>query len=304
LEVPAFAKINLTLEVLGRRGDGYHEVRTILQTIDLADRLEVLPFHALQVECDDASLNGEANLVWRAATALAERGKTEPQARIYIHKRIPAGMGLGGGSSDAAAALQALNQLWGLELSTGELAQVAAGVGSDVAFFLSGGTALAEGRGERITPLPPVPPLAATLICPMVSVPQKTARMYSRLTSRHYSDGGITRRMVEILAGGQFVVESIGGLLHNVFEEVVSQVFQEPVWLARQLAGSTGHPLHLCGAGPSLFCLPSNKEEYERVAALLQPYGGRVYLVHTVGPAVGKDDTCWGGAHISNMELD
>ena len=243
MEVPAFAKINLTLEVLGRRNDGYHEVRTILQTIDLADRLEVLPFHALQVELwMKAPLNGEANLVWRAATALAERGNTEPQARIYIHKRIPVGMGLGGGSSDAAAALQALNQLWDLKLSTGELAQVAARVGSDVAFFLWGGTALAEGRGERITPLPPVPPLAATLVWSGVTVPQKTARMYSRLTPGHYSDGGITRRMVEVLAGGQFVVQSIGGLLHNVFEDVASQVFQEPGLADPAAHGFNGEP--------------------------------------------------------------
>src|SRR5918992_5233494 len=92
LEVPAFAKINLTLEVLGRRDDGYHEVRTILQTIDLADWLDIQPAPTLLVECDDTSLNGEANLVWRAAVAAAQRQGIEPKARIFIRKGIPAGM--------------------------------------------------------------------------------------------------------------------------------------------------------------------------------------------------------------------
>ena len=105
LEVQAFAKLNLTLEVLGRREDGYHQVRTILQTIDLADLLEVSPARTLRVECDDRSLQGDANLVWQAARALAEAVDHPPGAHIYIQKRIPVGMGLGGGSSDAAAAL-------------------------------------------------------------------------------------------------------------------------------------------------------------------------------------------------------
>ena len=121
MEAPAFAKLNLTLEVLGRRDDGYHEIRSVLQTIDLADRLEIVPASSLSVECDDASLNGETNLVWRAAAALAERGNTEPRAHIYIHKRIPVAMGLGGGSSDAATALMVLNQLWGLDLTIEEI---------------------------------------------------------------------------------------------------------------------------------------------------------------------------------------
>ena len=112
LEVPAYAKLNLSLEVLGRRADGYHEVRTVLQTIDLADRLELQPGPGLRVECDDATLEGEANLVWQAATALAKAAHIIPSVHILVHKSIPVGMGLGGGSSDAASALTALNQFW------------------------------------------------------------------------------------------------------------------------------------------------------------------------------------------------
>jgi len=190
LEVSAQAKINLTLEVLGRRDDGYHQVRTILQTVDLADRLVIDPSSGLQVECDQPEINGESNLVWTAATALADHCGISPRARIVIKKGIPVSMGLGGGSSDAAAALIALNEMWELGLSHGDLAGIAAGIGSDVAFFLTGGTALAEGRGELITQLPALPSIALTLICPGATLSRKTAVMYSWLNLAHYSDGG------------------------------------------------------------------------------------------------------------------
>jgi 4-diphosphocytidyl-2-C-methyl-D-erythritol kinase len=279
LEVPAFAKINLTLEVLGRRDDGYHEVKTILQTVDLADALDIQPAPALLVECDDPDLNGEANLVWQVAVALAKSRGIEPKARIFIKKRIPTGMGLGGGSSDAAAALAALNQLWGLFLPMQELAQIAAGAGSDVPFFLWGGAALAEGRGERIRPLTPLLPVPVLLICPNDTMPGKTARLYSRLTPAHYSDGGITRRVLKNWVAGQPVVDSIS----NVFEEVAFQAFPGLEQLYRRVEELSAARPHLSGAGPALFCLPSSEEEYQRIAKALQSYNVKAYLVHTTG---------------------
>nr|ABZ06439.1 putative GHMP kinases putative ATP-binding protein [uncultured marine microorganism HF4000_010I05] len=284
METLAFAKLNLTLEVLGRRDDGYHEVRTILQTIDLADRIEVVPGPALQVECDDPSLNGQANLVWRAAESLAKYGSVQPGAHIRIQKHIPVGMGLGGGSSDAAAALVALNQLWDLGMTTGDLAQVAAGLGSDVPFFLWGGTALSQGRGEQISPLPTLPSVPVTLVCPRTTLPNKTATLYSSLTPAHFSDGGVTRRIVEILAGGQFVVESIAGLLQNIFEEVAPHIFLDLGWLQRKLNDLTPSQFHLTGAGPALFGMPSSDSEHQMLAEALDPYDVEVYLVHTTTP--------------------
>ena len=280
----AFAKLNLTLEVLGRRDDGYHEVRSILQTVDLADCLEFLPASGLHVECDEPTLNGQANLVWQAAESLARHGKVEPRARITIQKHIPTSMGLGGGSSDAACALMALNKLWGLELSIEDLAQVAEGLGSDVPFFLWGGTALVHGRGEQVTPLPPLPPMSVTLVCPGASLENKTAAMYGRLTPAHYSDGGITHRMIQILAGGQFVLESVVGLFHNAFEAVATQAFPDLDWLWRDLSNLAPGRFHMSGAGPALFALPSSESDYQRVSGALQPYGTRVYLVRTVTP--------------------
>ena len=284
MEILAHAKLNLTLEVLGRRDDGYHEVRTILQTIDLADRLEIVSATDLRVECDRPSLNGEANLVWQAAVSLAQRANIKPEAHIFIHKRIPIGMGLGGGSSDAAAALLALNCLWGLKFEIAELAQLAAGLGADVPFFLEGGTALAQGRGELVGALPRLPCLPLTLVCPDISVPNKTATMYSCLTPAHYSDGGVTRRVVEILAGGQFVSESVQGLIHNVFEEVAPQVFPDFGWLQQWINALAPGRFNLSGAGPALFALPSSEIEHQRVAHALKPYPVEVYLVHTANP--------------------
>ena len=280
MEVQAFAKLNLTLEVLGRREDGYHQVRTVLQTIDLADRLEISPAPSLRVECDDRSLSGENNLVWHAAAALAKFGNKPPQAQIFIHKRIPVGMGLGGGSSDAAAALLALNECWGLNLPLHELAQVAAELGSDVAFFLWGGTALGEGRGERIEPLPPLPSLPVTLICPQSTLPNKTAKMYSLLTPAQYSDGGTTGHMIQAVVRGAFSPN----LMYNVFETVAWRAVPDLTWLYQQSDSPVNDRFHLCGAGPAWFILPSSEEEHQRVADALHPNGVGVYLVHTTGP--------------------
>ena len=278
--VPAFAKLNLTLEVLRRRQDGFHEVKTILQTTDLSDRLEVQPYHTLRVECDDPFLAGEANLVWQAAVALAKHCNRLPKAFIFIQKQIPVGMGLGGGSSDAAAALQALNRLWGLGMTLDELSQVGAGLGSDVPFFLWGGTALAEGRGEKIKPLPPLPRLPVTLVCPDSTIPNKTARLYSSLTPEHYSDGSVTGRLEETLRREEFVESST----FNVFEQVAFTVFPQLALLRQRFEASIAGRAHLSGAGPALFYIPSDKEEHRRVAAALQTYPAKVYFVHTITP--------------------
>ena len=283
--VSAFAKLNLTLEVLGRRDDGYHEVRTVMQAIDLADQLEISSAPNLRVECDDSSLSGERNLVWQAAQALARHGGLSPQAHIYISKCIPAGMGLGGGSSDAAAALLALNRLWKLDLPLAELSRIGATLGSDVPYFLQGGTALAKGRGEIVEPiLRSMPATGITLICPDDTLEGKTARLYGELTPSHYSDGEVTRRMTDSLRAGQ----GVEGLLYNVFEKVAFQMFPTLEKLYRLVEQITGRPLYLSGAGPGLFCLPSDEEEHFRLANALQPYRAKAYFVRTIDRAAGK----------------
>ena len=284
MQLPAYAKLNLTFEVLGRRDDGFHQVATIMQTISLADVLDFDHDSELKVECEYAELAGEQNLVWQGAVELAKAGNVEPKARISIEKHIPVGMGLGGGSSDAATALLGLNALWDLGLPLERLAEIAAGLGSDVSFFLWGGTALAQGKGEQITILPALPPLAVTLVFPDLVIPNKTAAMYSKLTRGQFSDGGVTRQMIQILTSGQFVKESVSGLVFNSFSEVAAQSYPELTEMCGKVVDQGGPVMHLCGAGPAFFTLPSSEEEHQWIAELLQPHSAGVYLVTTVPP--------------------
>src|SRR5262249_28142922 len=148
------AKINLTLEVLGPRPDGFHALRSVMQALPLADALTFEPAGDLRLRCSRSDLEGPHNLVWRAAELLRRTAGTARGAHVRLHKRIPVAAGLGGGSSDAATTLIGLDALWGLETPRATLLDLGARLGSDVPFFLGERpTALVEGRGERLTPL-------------------------------------------------------------------------------------------------------------------------------------------------------
>ena len=148
------AKLNLGLNVLRKRPDGYHDLETAFVPLRWADRLSAVPSATLSLSCSDAALPTDGrNLVVRAALALAGHAGIEPRVRLALDKRVPYGAGLGGGSSDAAAALRLLTQLWNLDVPEAEMHALAAGLGSDVPFFLLGAPALATGRGERLAPL-------------------------------------------------------------------------------------------------------------------------------------------------------
>jgi len=174
-------KINWNLRILGKREDGFHEVATVLQAIDIWDTLTVEASPDLTLACDRPGIpTDETNLVIRAARALADRaGADRPGAACTLLKQIPAGGGLGGGSSNAAGALLGLDRLWSLETPIEELMEIGAGLGSDVPFFLAGGTALGTGRGEQIEPLPFSGEIPLLLGFPPVSI--STADVFSRL---------------------------------------------------------------------------------------------------------------------------
>lgn len=161
------AKVNLALDVGPPEADGYHPVRTILQAVCLHDRLVLARCCDLVLECDLAPAgSGPANLAWRAAEALRRAAGLRAGVCIHLVKRVPLQAGLGGGSSDAAAVLRGCNRLWNLDWPAARLAEVGRELGSDVPFFLHGGTALGEGRGDRVRPLPPLPPLPLLLCHP------------------------------------------------------------------------------------------------------------------------------------------
>ena len=151
----AYAKVNLTLEILGKRRDGYHDLASVMQTVNLFDTVTVSEADSIIVDCDGLEIDTEMNLATKAASVLKNRTGIRSGAKILIKKRIPVSAGLGGGSSDAAATLRGLNQIWKLGLSVDELADIAASVGSDVPFLLRGGTALVRGRGEEVRQIAP-----------------------------------------------------------------------------------------------------------------------------------------------------
>ena len=279
--IDAPAKLNLSLEILGRRSDGYHEVRTVMQEISLVDELEIVPSDSLVVCCDDPSLNGEQNLVWRAAEELARGCGRLPLAEITVRKNIPVAMGLGGGSSDAAAALVALNSFWQLDLGLERLAAIASRIGSDVPFFLWGGAALASGRGEAIEPLPAQSGVSVSLICPESLNLDKTGRLFGRLNPGHFSDGGVTRRLVQNLMAGQLTDD----LFHNVFEDVALNEFTGLAEIIDAVETAAGRRPHLSGAGPALFLYSSSHVEHETVVKALQGYRAQAYFVRTLGRA-------------------
>ncbi len=285
MEASAYAKINLTLEVLGRREDGYHEVMTILQTVDLADSISFEDAADLSVESSDPSLSSEDNLVWRAA-ALLKRTTGHPDgARIRLEKRIPMNMGLGGGSSDAAATLVCLNTHWHLGLDQAALHQLAASLGSDVPFFLTGGTCLGTGRGGKTSPLPAPPRSWVVLVCPqadatMSGIP-KTAHMYSLLRPGDFTDGGLTRQMIEALEDGR----PIDGLLFNGFRRASQGASSQFTRLEGLMAEAGARNVGLAGSGPALFSLFSNEDEARRVYTSLKDKGLWAYCVPTVQPS-------------------
>ena len=271
LRLQAPAKINLYLEVLGRRPDGYHGIRTVMQAVSLFDELSFASRDdgRIVLACTGEGLPPpEENLVVRAARLLRERCRRGLGADIVLKKAIPIGGGLGGGSSDCAATLQALNELWGLGLSFAALQELAAELGSDVAFFLHGGAALCEGRGEQVTPLPTAGSFHYVLVMP--PVPVSTAQVYAALAdSLTKIPRGCSMDLVRsALAAGN--ARLLGGALYNALQTSAFQLSADlyRIWLETNPVcsrlGCLG--LGLSGSGSTMFGLFEGPEQARRAA--------------------------------------
>jgi 4-diphosphocytidyl-2-C-methyl-D-erythritol kinase len=266
IHVIARAKINLNVEILGRRDDGFHEIKTVLQVIALSDEVFVRPSANVTLETDDPALDSDDNLVLRAADLLRDETSTSAGAHIVLVKRIPVAAGLGGGSADAAAALVALSRLWDLHLTKARMHEIGASLGSDVPFFLqSKGTALATGRGERIEPSSPAPPGWVIVSVPDVRRPEpKTASMYGKLDPTVFTDGEVTDRWGQVLAGGATSWSSLTGEVGftNGFEPIAADAY--PGWeaaLETFRTGARGAPVSMTGTGPGLFAVFDDRHE-------------------------------------------
>ncbi len=279
ISVEAHAKVNLSLELLGKRADGFHEIVTVMQSIDLKDELEVADAADLSLDCDVAGLQGEENLVMCAARRLQSVAGVSVGARIRLKKGIPVASGLGGASADAALTLIALARLWGLDRARIGLSEIAVGLGSDVPFFLSGGTALASGRGERLEKLPSAPDRWLVLLVPPHVLESKTAGMYRRVRPEHWSSGDRTRRLAAALRAGLGLDES---LLGNSFEAVADQAFPSLACHREAMLAAGASRVHLSGAGPAIFCLAESQHSADDVAEGLRARGYSPLVAKTV----------------------
>jgi 4-diphosphocytidyl-2-C-methyl-D-erythritol kinase len=265
----ALAKINLDLRVLDARPDGYHEIRTIFQTISLADIIEVEFTRARGTTIQiDGEITIPDNLIAKAATLVLDAMRVTARVRFRLRKRIPMGAGLGGGSSDAAAVLLALPALAGRCLALPRLMELAAGLGSDVPFFLLGGTAVALGRGTELYPLPDSPARHGLLIAPAVHV--STAAAYRALTPQLTTES-LQNKIVSFQsqAWGELGDRSCGpqgfpGV--NDFETVVFEQFPQLARLKRRLVKLGANPAMMTGSGSALFGLFRTREQVDRAA--------------------------------------
>ena len=257
--LPSFAKVNLHLRVLGKRDDGFHEIFTIFQTISLADELTFEPGDGIELVCDDPAVPvDETNVILRAAKALnPERG-----ARISLVKRIPLGGGLGGGSSNAASALMGLNRLWDIGLSTAQLASIGAGIGSDVPFFLSGGTGLGFGRGTDIEPVPDFASGPTILVTPAVQV--STGAAYASLHAENLTNSDLNR-ILRVCRSEAESPDFLRSALINDFEPTVFAEFPEIGRAKQRLKELGANQALMSGSGASVFGI-FDKEETRQTA--------------------------------------
>ncbi len=282
VEEHAHAKINLFLDVLGKRQDGYHEVAMVMQSIELSDLVEITAAAGLSVETDNRQLGGgRENIAFRAAELMCEEAGRMPAIGITITKRIPLAAGLAGGSADAAAVLRGLNRFWKLDWPLNKLETLAAELGSDVPFCLRGGTALATGRGEIVQSLPDCPDTDIVLACPDIEV--STAWVYqnfSRALVAQPPDVGLT---LEALAGGG--IKNLGFSLNNVLELVTIKEYPliEEIKTAMLRAGAQASLMS--GSGPSVFALADGREQAVNIAkALANIRGLRTWVTRTRRP--------------------
>ncbi len=263
VSLPAFAKINLCLHVLGKRADGYHELRTVFQTISLHDtlRLTLTRHPGISLETDNPALpSGRENLVWRALDALRRELRLRRGVRAELTKRIPAARGLGGGSSDAAAALVGMLRLSGRKLPAARLVKLAAGLGADVPFFLFGGRALGIGRGDEVYPLPDLPGCAILVVSPR-DVGISTREAY-RWVSRRLT----MRKQVPKLHSFCALCWSLQGGVSNDFEAVIFRRYPRLAKLKQGLLRRGALEAALAGSGSAVFGVFRNPAQARRAA--------------------------------------
>jgi len=278
----AFAKINLTLDVLGKRPDGYHDIQSVMQTISIRDDVEVEVGTAKPwtLSCDKEDVpQDSSNLAWKAAEMFCRAAKRDPEGvAIRITKRIPTQAGLGGGSADAAAVLRALNRHYDYPFSVYALAELGAEVGSDVPFCTLGGTVLCQGRGERLRKLPDLPETLFVVCKP--DFPVSTPELYRRLDETAIARRPDHTAMEAAIVQGD--VGAIAGQLCNVFEPVVTEKHLELNYIKSLMNSYGALGFAMSGSGPSVYAIAPSFEYAAVICTMLKDNYPQVFIAKTV----------------------
>ncbi|WP_086348406.1 4-(cytidine 5'-diphospho)-2-C-methyl-D-erythritol kinase [Candidatus Enterococcus clewellii] len=274
------AKINLGLDALYKREDGYHELEMVMASVDLADRLffETLTENQIIIETDNSFIPvDQKNHAFAAAELVKKKFQIETGVRIYIEKRIPVAAGLAGGSSDCAATLRGLNRLWNLGLSNQDLADLGSEIGSDVPYCIEGGTAFVTGRGERIEKMPPMPQCWVVLVKPKMSV--STGSIFGSLSFNSIQHPDIPALKAAVMANDyDKMTQTIGNALEGVTIQkhpVVQQIKDRMLKFGADAA-------LMSGSGPTVFALCDKKTRAQRIYNGLKGFCEEVYLVRTL----------------------
>ncbi len=284
LKEKAFAKINLAIDVLGKREDGYHEVEMVMQTLSLHDEL-----HALRVTDGQISLisdmhitqNPEDNLIVRAARLLQERFRPVWGVQLSLKKRIPMEAGLGGGSADAAAALRLLVRLWEISVSREELLEMAALLGADVPFLLAGGTAWASQKGEKIESLPSLPTMEVLLIKPPFGVPTPSVyALYDQEeVSPRYASRALKQRL-EMKPDQPIALEEWKQYMHNDLQTVCVRMYPVLQELLEEITKRGGAGM-MSGSGPTLWAVFPTRDVLEEASQFFENRGNQCFITST-----------------------
>jgi len=276
----AYAKINLGLRILGKRNDGYHEVSMIMQSVGLSDEVIITEGEGIQVSTNLEGLScGQDNLAYKAAALLAERYNIVPNVHIVLNKKIFMAAGLAGGSSDAAAVLRGLNKYWDLNLYDDRLEALAAELGSDVPFCISGGSAIAKGRGEVILPLPDMPETYVVLAKPK-NLDISTAWVYKNYNPRRIvNTPGIWQIAENIGNGAEAMVPYMG----NVLETVTIPAHPQIALIKARMLNAGAYFSMMSGSGPTVFAFAENKETAENIVEALKDFELETAITTTVG---------------------
>ncbi len=273
--IKGYAKVNLTLDVLSKRPDGYHDISTIMRTVDIFDTVEIsLTDEGIELSTSlDFLPTDEKNIAYRAAQAIFFETGIQKGAKIHITKNIPCGAGMGGGSADGAAVLVLLNKLLGSPVSTKRLLEIGAKIGADVPFCIMCGTHLAEGIGEVLSEVSAKGSLPVVVVKPEVSI--STPLMYKKLDEREISKRPDTKGMIKALETGSS--EQIAGLLYNVMEEAAIEEHPIILEIKENLIKKGAINAIMTGSGSAVFGIFKTTEEADRCAKDLSGIFGEVF---------------------------